>query len=85
MLEVIIKIWPILVLSAAIVLGVGGYLAYICLEAWTEVKALPREEMFLCHKHGPIKQEGTIDFFGQKACGLCFHEKLQAAEQGRPM
>ena len=71
-----------LIVVALFILGASGYLAYVIFSGWAEVKAAPREEMLMCDKHGPIRQNGTIDFFGSRFCGLCFHEKLSAAERG---
>lgn len=67
--------------AVLVIFGGLGYLVYIALKALTEVKASPREEMFWCEKHGPIRSGGTIEFVGVKACGICFHQKLSSAER----
>ena len=72
----------ILIIAGILILAGLGYLAYIGLEAYAEVKAAPREDMLMCEKHGPIRKNGTIDFFGTQFCGLCFHDKMSAAEKG---
>jgi hypothetical protein len=71
----------VIVLVAVATLGLL-YLGYVVLSAYLGVKASPREPMFLCPKHGPIREKGIIDFFGTPYCGLCFHERLGAAERG---
>jgi hypothetical protein len=60
---------------------VGGYIGYIWLVAWFEVKALPRAETFMCDKHGPMQKEYTITFAGVPYCSMCFHEKLSVMEK----
>jgi hypothetical protein len=75
---------PRWVATALEILGASGFLygCYIIIKAYIEVKSAPREPMMMCEKHGPIRAAGTIDFFGTKYCGLCFHDKMKAAERG---
>lgn len=81
-----ILVWPSwLKLSIWIFLGlcfiVGCYFAIIWLEAYIEVKGQPREEMFLCDKHGAISKRHLIKFMDFDYCPMCFHEKLSEAEK----
>ena len=59
----------------------GLYVVYIYVEAWFEVKALPRSEVFICSKHGPIQKESTISFSGVPYCPICFHTNLSNSER----
>jgi len=61
-------------------LTVAGYVGYIYLSAWFEVKALPRSEVFVCDKHGPMQRESCITFMGIPYCSLCFHERMKSSE-----
>jgi len=63
-----------------------GYATYVVLDAYAEVKLQPREPMFLCNKHGMIRQQHLIHF--QSApdtfidyCPICFDERLKSVEK----
>jgi hypothetical protein len=60
-----------------------GYGVAITFKAWAEVKSAPREPMLFCAKHGPIREQYTIDFMGTKNCSICFHERMKSAEAGK--
>ena len=64
-----------------VLIGAGLYLGGTYLRAWFEVKALPKSEVFLCDKHGPIQKESTITFMGVPYCPRCFHERMNNAER----
>ena len=64
-------------------LGVVVYITYLIIDTWTAVKSSPREEMFMCHIHGPIRKMHLIKFMEQEICPSCFHERLRNAEQGK--
>jgi hypothetical protein len=51
-------LWCIVVLVALLAL----YVAYMFWEAYVEVKGAPREEMFLCNKHGFLSPKHLITF-----------------------
>jgi hypothetical protein len=70
-------------LVGLIVLIFAGYLVWSVLRSWLVVKAAPREPMIFCAKHGPIREQYTIDFMGTKNCAICFHDRLKLAERGR--
>lgn len=72
---------PAIFIGLAVLLGAGLYFAYIWFSAWFEVKALPREEVFMCNYHGPIHKGNLIEFMGIPYCPSCFHSKLSAAER----
>jgi len=72
----------IIIAAAVVLLPPILYVGYVFISEWIAVKAAPREEMLLCAKHGPIRMNGTIDFYGQRYCGLCFHQRLESAERG---
>jgi len=57
------------------------YVAWICLEAFVEVKGQPREDMWLCDVHGTISKRHLIYFIGMPYCPLCFHNRLSSAEK----
>src|ERR1035437_2445 len=59
---------------------VAAYVGYVYLEAWFETKALPRSEVFVCDKHGPMQRESTISFMDIPYCSICFHERMKSAE-----
>jgi hypothetical protein len=59
----------------------AAYAGYIWLSAWFEVKALPRSDVFMCDKHGPMQKEYTVSFAGMPYCALCFHESLSKMEK----
>jgi hypothetical protein len=60
---------------------VGLYIGYIYLEAWVITRAQPREEGFMCDKHGLMQKRYTISFAGVAYCAICFHEKLETMEK----
>lgn len=62
--------------AAAILVFVAELLA-----AWLLVRSAPREEMFLCPKHGPMRQTHTIEFMGTPYCPLCWHERMMTMEK----
>jgi hypothetical protein len=70
----------LIIAGIVLLLLVVGYVGYILFAEWAKVKESPRVPMLLCDKHGPIMEQGTIEFFGTKYCGLCFHQRLSAAE-----
>lgn len=53
------------------------YIAYVYLRAKLEVKAAPREDMFMCDKHGAFRKRHLIKFLDMEYCPLCFDEKMQ--------
>ena len=69
------------------------------LSARQEVRALPRKDMFVCDKHGPMAPEATYKLFGGEAldvqmgkvverkpiltCPLCFEENMKRAVELR--
>jgi hypothetical protein len=61
-------------------ISAGLYVGYVYLEAWFETKALPRSEVFVCDKHGPMQRESTISFMDLPYCSICFHERMKSAE-----
>lgn len=63
-------------------LGAGGYLAYIMLTAWSFVKTMPREDMFICTAGHMVLKKNLINFMGEDFCPICFHNRLKSAEQG---
>lgn len=71
----------------AVVLGaVILYVAWVVITTIIETKGAPREEMFLCPKHGPIRAQHCIQFQSSsdtwvKYCSICFHERLTNAEK----
>lgn len=47
------------------VVGVGIFVAQVAfgwLMGWLAIKAAPREPMFICVKHGPIRRQNLIQF-----------------------
>ena len=58
-----------------------GYLIWVWGGAYVEVKAAPREEMFYCDKHGPIRKQHVIKFLDSDYCPICFHERSSKAER----
>ena len=62
------------------------YFSYLVLKGWAEVRSAPRADMYICPKgHGPLQRSALINFMGEDFCPICFHQKLKAAEEGRPM
>lgn len=51
------------------------YIGWVYLASWLEVKNAPREEMFNCDTHGPIRKVHLITFMDVPYCPICFHEK----------
>jgi hypothetical protein len=64
-----------------VALGLFLYVVITILMAWLEVKGQPKEEMFLCEKHGPIRKVHCITFLDTLYCPRCFHERLSSAEK----
>jgi len=73
-------------------IAIGGlitialYILYLWVDAIVRVKMTPREAMFVCDKHGAIRQKHIIKFqIGPNEyvdyCPRCFHERLQNAEK----
>jgi hypothetical protein len=67
-------------------LASGLYIGYVYFQAWWEVRNQPRAPMFLCNKHGPIRNEHLIHFQSGPDtwidyCPLCFHERLAGVEK----
>lgn len=63
--------------------GLLGWLIWLALGAWLTVKTSPREDMYLCPKHGPLRKKNVISFGGLDSCPLCFHERMLSVENGR--
>lgn len=59
------------------------YIGYLILGAFLSVKTAPREEMFICDKHGPLRKQHVISFAGIESCPICFHERMKTVEGGR--
>ena len=62
------------------------YMVYIVFAAWWEVRRSPREPMFMCDRHGPIRKEHLIHFQSSPKtwvdyCPICFHERLASVEK----
>jgi hypothetical protein len=70
-------------LLAGVVILVYSGLTF--LEAYLEVRAAPREPMFICEKnpkHGMFLAKHCIEFMpGVKYCPLCFHETSKRMER----
>ena len=60
-----------------IILVVGLYFLYVYVEAKLEVKASPREEMFMCDVHGAFRKKHVIKFLDYEMCPRCFDQKLK--------
>jgi len=69
-----------------VVVSVGLYFLYVWFDVYAKVKMAPREEMFMCDKHGPIRKKHIIKFqIGPDDyvdyCPSCYHQKMSAAEK----
>lgn len=80
-----ILIYILIVIAVLVVLGLG-YLGYMYFASYARMRMAPREEMFLCDKHGPIRKKHIIRF--QIAadefieyCPRCYHARMSAAEK----
>ena len=64
---------------------VGGlYLVYLFLSAFAEVKTSPREEMFMCQVHGPIRKQDCITFIDLPYCPICFNDRMNTGNTVEP-
>lgn len=73
--------WRFLIWSVCI--GGPGYVLWLFLSAYLEVKAQPREAMFWCTKHGMMRKKDCISFMGMDYCILCWHERVKSQEKVR--
>lgn len=66
--------WPVTALIV-IALAVVGYFAYLLWSGWSETAGAPREDMYLCQKHGFIKKEHLIIFGEPMDVGTGVYDK----------
>lgn len=68
------------VLSILVLAGI--YVGYVYYTEWYKIQKLEKQTMFLCDVHGDILPSDVIEFMGQEACPICFHEKLMKSKEG---
>jgi hypothetical protein len=74
-----VKLFVIILICVA---GIAGlYAGLTFLKVWVTEKGRPREEMFLCDKHGAMRKKHTITFQGASYCSVCFHQRMAASEE----
>jgi hypothetical protein len=86
------------IVGAILFVLIVGYLLLCAWDARHTVSMQPRQEMFLCEKHGPlpigatlvlfegtmevVKPDGRVVKEPIRACPICFNQKIQAAKKG---
>lgn len=71
--------WGWLIIYALISYVIIGVCAAV-LEAYIDIKNRPREDMFWCHKHGPIRKKHLLPLFpdlggrpiNSNVCPMCY-------------
>lgn len=74
------------VLIVLLVLFVAGYLGFCSYVAKASVSTAPRDDMFLCEKHGPIAKRHLFQLSGYtekpiSMCPICYDDKMKAAKK----
>lgn len=69
-----------------LLLVAGLYLSYVIMVAKDKVSSAPREDMYMCDKHGPIAKKHILKLEGYtevpiEYCPICWQEKYNAAKQ----
>jgi hypothetical protein len=75
--------WAWLILCSVTAYILIGVCAAV-LEAYIDVKNKPREEMFWCTKHGPIRKQHTLPLFPElggrplnsHVCPMCYKQAV---------
>jgi hypothetical protein len=57
------------------------YLVLTYFSVYTDIKMLPKKDMFWCSTHGPIAKDAVIKFMNTEYCPRCFHSTLSNAEK----
>lgn len=66
----------------AVVLLAAIYVGYVYWTEWYRIQKIEKQTMFLCDVHGDILPVDVVEFMGQPACPICFHDKLMKSKEG---
>lgn len=67
----------IIVIAIIVTIAATCYIAYLYLASKAEVTSSPREEMFICDKHGAFRKNQLFKFLDDEWCPLCVNEKIK--------